>query len=206
MQRFSPLLTLLIVVGCFVLIVLARAGTLPFVQPLVTLLYEWTITLTGFALLLAIVSVLWLHLQRVQSGSQGWAHSLVLVVTLLIVFVAGLMDPAGAGSPLVEWLFDHLLAPGQATLFALLAFFMAAAAFRYLRIGRVGGAWMLAGALITLLAQMPATANLLSPVIGPLANWLLDYPIMATLRGVLLGSALTLLIGGVRFLLGRETA
>ncbi len=211
MQRsnFVSALTLLIVAFCFILIVLVRSGTLPFAQPLVTLLYEWTVTLAGFALTLGIVSVLWVHLQRVRSGGQGWAHSLVLIVTLLIIFVAGLINPAagsnttGANSLLVEWIFDHLLTPGQATLFALLAFFMAAAAFRYLRIGRTGGAWMLAGALTTLLAQMPISANLLSPAVGNLADWLLTYPVMATLRGVLLGSALALLIGGVRFLLGR---
>ena len=210
MQRsnFALALTLLIVAFCFILIVLVRSGTLPFAQPLVSVLYEWTVTLAGFALVLGIVSVLWVHLQRVRSGGQGWAHSLVLIVTLLIIFVAGLINPAGSDttgvdSPMAQWIFDHLLAPGQATLFALLAFFMAAAAFRYLRIGRTGGAWMLAGALITLLAQMPISANLLSPAVGSLADWLLTYPVMATLRGLLLGSALALLIGSVRFLLGR---
>src|SRR5690242_16801919 len=90
------------------------------------------------------------------NGVAGWPHSLALVATLVAVFVAGLLNANGVRGPIVEWIFDSVIAPGQATLFALTAFFMAAAAFRWLRIGRAGGGWMLVGALLILLAQMPA--------------------------------------------------
>ncbi|MDQ3249115.1 MAG: hypothetical protein M3Q45_07880, partial [Chloroflexota bacterium] len=93
-----------------------------------------------------------------------------------------------------------------AMLFALTAFFMAAAAYRVLRVGRTGGAWMLTGVLLMLVAQMPVASNLLPPAWAALAGWTLTYPVMATLRGALLGSALALLIAGVRFLTGRNRA
>jgi hypothetical protein len=104
----------------------------------------------------------------------------------------------------VEWIFDAIIAPGQASLFALLAFFMAAAAYRYMRIGRPGGAWMLAGVLAIFLVQMPASAAMTPPAFGPVVDWLLVEPVTATVRGVLLGSSLGLLIVGLRFLLGRN--
>jgi hypothetical protein len=85
-----------------------------------------------------------------------------------------------------------------------LAFFMAAAAYHYLRIGRPGGAWMLAGVLVIFLAQMPASVSILGPDFGSIVNWLLIEPVTATMRGVLLGSSLGLAIVGLRFLFGRN--
>ncbi len=86
-----------------------------------------------------------------------------------------------AESSLTEWLFDAIIAPGQATLFALLAFFMIAAAYRLLR-GRNGGGWMLA-ALLMLTAQALQPACGCRPASLAFAGWTLDVPVMATLRG-----------------------
>lgn len=204
MTRFSlnSLFSLLIVLTCFVVIALDRTGALPALRPVTTLLYNWALLLAGFALLLGVVNVLLVHLRRIYSGQPDWVMSIGLVVALLAVLIAGLLDGRGAAGPVVEWLFDSIIAPGQATLFALLAFFMAAAAYRYLRIGRVGGGWMLIGALLVFLAQMPAAVALLPTELDPLvATWFLPL-LTAVLRGALLGSALALLIIGVRFLVG----
>ena len=100
-------------------------------------------------------------------------------------------------------MFDAIIAPGQASLFALLVFFMAAAAFRHLRLDRPGGAWMLAGALLVLLAQWPLLAQWLPPAFAGVTFWLLDGPVMAALRGLLLGSGIALLVIGLRLLLGK---
>jgi hypothetical protein len=63
---------------------------------------------------------------------------------------------------------------------------------------------MLAGVLAIFLVQMPASAAMTPPVLGPVVDWLLVEPVTATVRGVLLGSSLGLLIVGLRFLLGRN--
>jgi len=206
MPRFAltNYFVLLIIIGCLILIIIDRTGLFPFLRLVTTTLYGWVLLLGGFALLLGVVNVLLVHVQRIQSGQAGWTHSLVLVATLCAVFVAGLLDGNGTHSQMVEWIFDRLIAPGQAMLFALTLFFMGAAAFRWLRIGWDGGGWMLAGALLMLLAQMPATNPLLPPAWLDLTRWLLTVPVMATLRGALLGSGLALVIASLRFLLGRS--
>ena len=196
---------LLTITVCLILVVIDRTGIFPFLRLVTTTLYGWVLLLGGFALLLGVANVLLVHVQRIQSGQVGWTHSLALVATLCAVFVAGLLNPDGVRSPMVEWIFDSLIAPGQAMLFALTSFFMAAAAFRWLRIGRGGGGWMLAGTLVMLLAQMPA-ANPLLPAWTDLTRWLLTVPVMATLRGALLGSGLALVIAGIRFLLSKSAA
>jgi hypothetical protein len=202
-NRFSPagLIVLLVMAACAVLIVLDRANLAPQLRPLTTALFGWMVFLVAFALLLGVANVAFVHLRRVYTGGQDWLASSALLLTLVAVFLAGMLDPRGTTSPTVEWFFDAIIAPGQATLFALLAFFTAAAAFHYLRIGRRGGAWMLAGALAIFLAQLPGLD--LPPTLAPAVDWLLNAPVTAIFRGALLGSGLALLLAGGRFLLGR---
>lgn len=168
-----------------------------------TTIFDWLLLLGGATVLLGLFNVAWLHMRRVLRGQRDWVFSLLLVAVMVGVFVAGVINPAGAESPLVAWIFDHLIAPGQMALFALLAAVMAAAAYRYLRIGRTGGAWLLAGAVIVLVVQMPLSSIWLPPWLATITFWFVDAPIMAAVRGALLGGGIALLIVGLRLLLGR---
>lgn len=207
-QRLAPFRFLLLftTVFCFVVIVLDRVASFPWLRLATTYLYAWTILLTAFALLLGVFQVIVIHIHRIYTGHREWVGSLLLLAMLCAVLVAGLLDPQGTLSPTVEWIFAHVIAPGQATLFALLAFFMAAAAYRYLRIGLPGGAWMLAGMVLMLLAQLPLSLLVLPAPISTALRWWLTQPVMATMRGALIGSSLALLVVGLRFLLGRNQA
>ena len=196
-------LTIMIVVSVLTVVAVDRLQWSPSLRLLTTHLYRTVIYFGAFAVILGTLNILWLHLQRIRRGERGWANSIVLLLTAVIVIAAGVLDPAGAQSVLVEWIFDSLIFPGQATLFALLAFFMVSAAFRFLRIGRPGAGWLLAGALVILLIQMPATNRSLPAGAGKIGDWLLNVPVMATLRGAILGSSLALLLAGLRFVTGR---
>jgi hypothetical protein len=209
-------LVVAVVLVCMALVALDRLITFPLLRELVNTLWSWVIVLAACALLLGAVHVMIVHLRRVIAGSRSWANSMILVATALVVFVLGLLGPSGSESPFVEWVFDSILWPGLATLFALLAFFTVAAAYRYLRIGgpslepaeteRVrplyqGGGWMLAGAVFFLLLQTPLIHDWLPPAATGFAGWVLDVPAMATLRGALLGSSIALVVMGMRLAL-----
>lgn len=207
-------LFVILLIAALVFVVASRVGGTPTLAAIYATGFEGVLLLAGVALLLGVVNVVWLHARRIALGQRDWTLSLVLLAVLIAVAGAGLLNPAGANSPLIEWVFDALIAPGQAALFAMLVFVMAAAAFRYLRFGWRGGGWLLLGFLIILLAQtpldpMPWLANgLPQPVWLPIemagaANWFLNTPVMATLRGVLLGSALALVVLALRLLVGR---
>jgi len=196
------LLTLLILAALAILIV-DQVGIAPTLGTALSVGYQWLMLLAGVALLIGVVNVLALHLWRIHAGQRDWVLSLVLVAVMVAVFVAGVLNPAGANGPLLSWVFDTLVAPSQAALFSLLVFFMAAAAFRYLRVNRQGGAWLLAGTLIVLLAQWPLATQWLPPAYAQATFWLVDAPVMAALRGVLLGSGIALLVVGLRLLVGR---
>ncbi|MEZ4860050.1 MAG: hypothetical protein R3C14_02025 [Caldilineaceae bacterium] len=196
-------LTLFIIAGCFILIALDRTGVTTWLRPLVLQLYQNLFFLSAFALLLGMVSVLTIHLRRILAGEREWTYSLALVASCSALFVAGILQPTGVASPTVAWFFDYVIAPGQATLYAVVFFFMLTAVYRYLQLTTPAGRWMTVGAVLVLLTQMPTTHTLWGATLGEGMNWLLETPVMATLRGALLGSVLAGIVVGVRFLLGR---
>ena len=197
------LLFALLTCAALVLLAVARTGLVSGLPQVMATLFQWVMLLGGVALIMGVVNVAVLHLRRIQAGQRDWGLSLVLLAVMMAVLVGGVLSPQGLNSPLATWIFDSLLAPGQAALFALLIFFLAAAAYRYLRVDRPGGGWMLLGALLILLIQLPLLGNWLPE---PLVNgvfWLVDTPLAAVLRGVLIGGGVALLTMALRMLLGK---
>lgn len=191
---------LLVVAACATLVISARfeLGLAP--PAAAATLYGWALLLGGFALLLGITNAIWYHLVRVQRGQREWVFSLLLLIVFALVFGAGVSSPGGSVAPLAEWVFDAVIAPGQATLYALTGFFLLSAAYRYLRFNRPGGLWILAGALLMLLVQTPFFYQQLPAALVELLDWLLNWPVMAAMRGVLLGGALGVLFISLRLI------
>ena len=196
-------LVILIAAASLVFLGLSRSRRFPGLEDAAGLLYQWLAFLGGTALLLGVANAAVMHLRRIQVGQRDWVLSLVLLALLAAVLVAGLANPMGAASPIGQWFFTSVIAPGQAALFSLLVFFMAVAAYRYLRIGRPGGVWMLTGALLIWLVQIPLDSRWLPADLAAMTAWFVAGPIMAAVRGLLLGSGIALLVVGGRLLLGR---
>ncbi len=206
------ILIIFFVVAGTILLSIDRTTQLPLLRLWSSRLYGWVLLLAAFGLLLGIVNVIGVHLRRIQQGKKEWLLSVVLLAAFSLILVIGLTDSSGILNPLIIWSFDNVIAPLQATLFALLAFFLAAAAYRHLRVNRIGGVWILVGALLMLLLQMPMARIIwqpqpdllqlsLSQLQGTL-YWLIQEPIMAALRGMLLGSSIALLVVTLHFLVG----
>jgi hypothetical protein len=199
----STWLIVTVAAASLVFLALSRSRQFPVLEDAAGSLYQWLALLGGTALLLGVVNVVVMHLRRIQTGQRDWVLSLVLLGGLVAVLVAGLANPLGPASPVSQWSFTSVIAPGQAALFSLLVFFMAVAAYRYLRIGRPGGTWMLAGALLIWLVQIPLDSFAFPADLAAMTGWFVAGPIMAAVRGLLLGSGIALLVVGVRLLLGR---
>lgn len=196
-------LGLVIVLGLAVLVVVDRFDLATGTKPFTSLLYTWVLILSSFTLLLGIAGVVWSHLNRIRHGGKEWGFSLILVIAASSVVVVGLLSPGGTISPLLEWAFDAVIAPGQASLFALTGFFILAAAYRYLRLDRPEAPWVLVGCLLALFVETPLTGQIVPAIFIDLADWLLVWPVMAALRGALLGGALAMVLVAVRLLARR---
>ncbi|MEZ4656089.1 MAG: hypothetical protein R2911_00790 [Caldilineaceae bacterium] len=187
---------ILVTAICLGILGLDRLANISPVRFIANQLFAWTLLLAAFGRLAGIFNRLWIHGQRIWRGQPDWALSLVLIAVALAVFSVGMVESSGAFGPLMQWVFSNVLTPVHASLFALLAFFLAAAAYRYLRIGRHGSSWMLFGALLMMLAQMPIMYGLLPADAYAAIHWLIEQPVMAAMRGALLGTSLaTLLVG-----------
>ena len=163
------------------------------------------IIIAAFALFLGLLNVLRVHARKIRERRGGSLYSLVLLIAMLVVLAVGLRpfpnQPSGPAQPVVQWIFEYIQAPIQATLSALLVFFIVTATYRLFRMRNLESIVIVVAALLVLVGQV--TVGLV-PILGGLRDWILDVPAMAGVRGILLGVALGALLTGIRLLLGVE--
>lgn len=167
----------------------------PELAALRVVLINIAILVAGLALLLGFVRLLNLHLRRVRQRRSG--YSLVALITALIVFVVLVADRfLNLGA--TPWVFNAIIAPLQASLGALLAIFLGAAAVRMAQRSRTWGTlWFLLSAIVVLLTQIPVSAD---SILLPIRQFF-DALAMGGMRGLLLGVALGTLAVALRVLL-----
>lgn len=177
-------------------------GLKEFVGSLAELLVGWTIIIAAFALLLGFGNVASVHWNRIKNRQAGASYSSVLLVSLISTLAIGLLS-GGPNSTSSRFVFNYILEPLEATLFALLAVFIATAAFRAFRVRNLETFFFVLFAVIVLLGQIPLGIYLWSefPVIK---DWILNVPTLAGTRGILLGVALGTIATGLRLLIGAD--
>lgn len=155
----------------------------------------------GCSLVLGVVSFLRVNMKAMAIPAERPFRSLSLLGfagMLLLAAVWGI----GAGTPFA-WSFDHLQAPMQATVFALLAFFVASASLRGFRARSGPAAVLLAAAAITLISRSDLLGYL-PDQFHQSADWLRNYPSIAARRAILIGIGLGSLTTSLRIVLGIE--
>jgi hypothetical protein len=128
--------------------------------------------------------------------------AVLVLAGMAAVLIAGLRPGAdGASDPAVQWVVSALLVPLAATLFGLLFVTTLAAARRSLEIGSREATLLVAAALVVLVLLLPVSGAAGAWLAGA-AQWLLEVPIGAVFRGVLLGVAILASVFAARTLLG----
>jgi len=171
------------------------------VQAYSTLL-DWTQVIFAFTLIVGVLSIFQIHLKKVSRKERFWGYSIVTLVSLVVMAVAGFAGGTDHGSAFV-WIFDNMQVPMQSTVFALLAFFVASAAYRGFRLRNVQAGILLVAALIIMLGRIPV-GGLLTDYIPQTADWILSVPSMSAKRAVLIGIGLGSITTALRVILGVE--
>jgi hypothetical protein len=176
-------------------------------------LVEWTAIVVAFAILIGVVNVLRVHGMRIQNR-QGTLYSVVLILAFLAVFVPGIMPAeavpdylgpyVGPQGTIVDFSVRYVQRPLQATFFSLLAFFAATAAWRAFRVRSMSSLIMLIACLLVLLGSIRLNAGEGWKLVVETRNWVMNVPVLAGARGILLGIALGTIVAGVRLLAGIE--
>lgn len=162
----------------------------------------WMQIIFAFALIVGVIGVARIHLLKLAQHRSGWIYSAVLLGGAALMAVLGFSGGIDRGSPFL-WVFDHWQAPMQATVFSLLAFYVASAAFRGFR-ARSGESLMLViAAMIVLIGRVPL-GDWISPCIPITADWVLNVPALAAKRAILIGIGLGMIATSLKVILGLE--
>jgi len=174
-------------------------------------LQQCAVIMVAFGYVLGGANVLRVNFDGIYKQKPGWIYKIVLVVSLLATVVVGAVEGPGFLNPGTrsKWIYDNIYSNMSATMFALLAFFIASAAFRAFRIRTAEAGLLAVAALIVMLGRVPLS-NALTPWLPEWARlqavqeWIMEFPQNAAKRAILMGAALGVMATGLRVILGLE--
>jgi hypothetical protein len=171
---------------------------------------EWSQVLGFFIYPLAIYSFFFYHIMRIRRKAERWQYSIITIVaTLGMIFVGFYVyfgtEARGVGDReyLFQRLFDNVLVPLEATMFSLLAFYIASAAARAFRARNVEATLLLATAVIIMISRVPI-GQWMWPPLFDIGNWIIQWPSTAAKRAILIGVGLGGAATSLKILLGIE--
>lgn len=172
---------------------------------------NWTIIVGIFTMVVGIGSLIDLHYDRIRFRKESWQYSIVTMVALVLMTVIGLSSPNAIQNPrgLFMMIYFYVLTPVIATMFALLAFFIASAAYRAFRARTILASLLLLSAVIVMLGRIPIGDMLTGWLpeglrFSDIARYILDYPNTAAKRAIYIGVGLGVAATSLKIMLGIE--
>lgn len=199
MRRQLPIL-LVFLTG--LVMVLQYFSPHPFSEFLFTYANDFVIVIGILAIPIGIFSLLRNTMIRFREPRER-VYSLATMVGFLIMVLSGWRRESMDSGTLFMNLFQNLLVPAQATLFSMLAFYIASAAYRAFRARTVLAAILLITAFVVMLRLVPLPEPL-STWNASLVRWILAVPNLAAKRAIIIGVALGGISYSMKILLGIE--
>lgn len=164
------------------------------------LLLQWKQPLNGFIILLAIIGIATAHIRKVYRQEKRWGYSVITLVSMVAMIFVGFIYGVQDGTVFSDW-FKYLISPIEATMFSLLAFFVASAAFRAFRARSASATILLVSATIVMLSLIPIVSQNV-PVLSDVSSFILKYPNTAAKRAILIGVSLGAISVALKTILG----
>ncbi len=136
------------------------------------------------------------------AGAGAFLVAAVLVAVFDDSWSFYFMTPEGLENSMFRIFFDYVMMPILATMFALLAFFIASAAYRAFRARNVLATLLLIAALIVMLRFNPWIPG--AEWVARTSNWLMNVPNLAAQRAIVIGIGLGIVSTAVKIILGIE--
>lgn len=223
MKRTFPLI--IASVAGFVMIV---AWFIPLTQSWGDMAGTWFNILAAVALVLGGGNLMKIQLKQIAERKAGWGYAAVTLISFVATVVCGLLkvgvpplddfpDYPWAGEYQAEgsvlwWLYEYVINPITATMFGMLAFYVASAAFRAFRAKNLEATLLLGTAIIVLLGRTYAGVYL-TAWLPPWLDWLRfnslsemiqDVFNTAGTRAITIGIALGAVATSLKILLGLD--
>ena len=175
---------------------------LPALTAVRNVLLRWAATLTGVAVLLGILNLLTVHWLKIIQPREGGVYSLVMLIAFVITFLVVAVDtPTGSWS---VWIFRYIQLPVETSLLAILAVLLVVAVARLVFRRPDSFTLLFLGTAILLLVAATYLPGFDIPVVRSLRDWIVEVPVVAGARGLLLGIGLGVVATGLRILLGAD--
>jgi len=164
---------------------------------------DWLVIIGIFAMPLGIYSMVRMQFERIKRRSKGWGYSAVSLFSLFTMLGLGYSQKCLESGSFFMKLFEYVYIPIQATMFSLLAFYIASAAYRAFRARNTLATIVLVGAVVVMLGRIPV-GEAISPFLPKLAAWIMNIPNMAAQRAIMIGLGLGAASTAMKIVLGIE--
>ena len=205
MFREKVPVTITIIVGVFMILKFFLGVV--WIKSVADELEQWCLIALAVAIILGVANILRVNLRVVRRKGKDWPYKLVVIIAMLVMALVGIFDLITRGNVSVgsrfQYLFDYILTPLSATMFALLAFYIASAAFRAFRVRNMGAALLLLAGALVMIGRVPLGAAI-SPIFPKIADWIMTVPNTAGQRGMIIGAAMGVIAMGLRVIFGIE--
>ena len=186
-----------------------------FQHPVSQLIYNqvlnWTIIIKSFALILGIASLAKVHLNKIKNKKEHYFLSYVTLTGLAFMALSGIIF--GKDNSVFKFVYNNMQIPMQATMFSLLAFFIASASYRAFRARTFEATLLLISAGIVILGQtqvgvyladLTRVGNLSIIDFAAFKEWILNYPNVAIKRALIFGITIGIISTSIKVIFGIE--
>lgn len=194
---------------------------------MIATLQDWFMIISGFAILLGQISLFQANLAKIKQKESGWYFYLAGLISFTVMLLIGLLwgtqeyrgllghgegVQALLGMKPFDYLFDNAYMPLSATMFSLLAFFIASAAYRAFIIRSFESNLLMITAVIVIIGRTSFGGMLTSWLPESLRFWhlpnlsdfIMEYPNSAAQRAIMISAALGIIGSSLRIILGIE--
>lgn len=161
---------------------------------------KWFIIIYIFMFLMSLRSFFMHHGMKIKRKREGYIYSIVAIASAFFMAISGFATSRG---PFFDSIYNYMYAPLNATMFSLLAFFIASAAFRAFRARNVQATLLLITATIVMIGRVPIGDFLWEGMPG-LVEWVMTVPNTAAMRGINIGIGLGAVATSMKIILGIE--
>jgi hypothetical protein len=179
----------------------------PTSEQLLTSVTKWLQIIAGFALILGVSSLFHVHAVKIRRKEAGWGYSFVLYAGMLGTIAIGLWangkEAVDSTMTAFGWIYSYMMVPLQGTMFAILAFFIASAAYRSFRARSREAAVLLVAAIIVMMGRVPLGEYIL-PLSGDVSQWILNVMNASVRRAILIGVSLGAVALSFKIIFGVE--
>ncbi|MBM3318995.1 MAG: hypothetical protein FJY75_14205 [Candidatus Eisenbacteria bacterium] len=177
------------------------------------LLTDWGQVIVAFAIWLGALNLMKVSADSVHRREKGWPYATIIIACFVATVAVGLLFSGGPrfqdpGTPF-DWIYQNVYNPLSATMFAMLAFYVASASFRAFRARNREATLLLLAAFLVMLGRVPVGDSLTAFLpegyrLSNLADWVMNVPNKAGQRAIMIGIALGIVSTSLRLILGIE--